>query len=111
MNTERVKRNISIPKMVLQELKEQAQHCLYQRFQNTAAALTQVKLETSLDTKVIELKKKNRLLWELEACAQFCNNNVNNFSSRFTKGKLRRGVIGSLSRWGNQVYVFHLSIF
>ena len=58
MNTERVKRNISITKMVLQELKEQAQHCLYQRFQNTAAALTQVKLETSLDTKVIELKKK-----------------------------------------------------
>ena len=48
---------------------------------------------------------------ELEACTQFCNNNVNNFSSRFTKGKLRRGVIGSLSRWGNQVYVFHLSIF
>ena len=48
---------------------------------------------------------------ELEACAQFCCNNVNTFSSRFTKGKLRRGVIGSLSRWGNQVYVFHLSIF
>merc|ERR1719350_1876658 len=33
---------VCLTSQITQELKEQAQHCLYQRFQQTAAALTQV---------------------------------------------------------------------
>ena len=69
--------------MVLQELKEQAQHCLYQRFQNTAAALTQVKLETSLDTKVIELKKKLVLIIMTSITRRII---LGNFPSRGQRG-------------------------